>query len=126
MLLLHMKTHQSPLETVYFIMINKNLSYYKKKTLLHKLTHIELIQLCQKDKDLFAFYIEGYEDIWFIFGNIISSTNLAQKLNFYINISKIKKITPHGFKHSHASLLIHLGLMNMKWRQGYGIMLKQL
>jgi Zn-dependent peptidase ImmA (M78 family) len=45
------------------IIINKNLSYYKKKkTLLHELAHIELNQLCQLDKDLFAFYIDKYED----------------------------------------------------------------
>ena len=45
------------------IMINKNLSYYKKKkTILHELAHIELNQLCQYDKDLFALNIEQYED----------------------------------------------------------------
>lgn len=46
-----------------FIMINKRISYYKRrKTLIHELAHIELNQLCQADKDLFAFYIEQYED----------------------------------------------------------------
>ncbi len=46
-----------------FIIINDNLSYYKrKKTLLHELAHIELNQLCQRDKDLFAFHIQEYED----------------------------------------------------------------
>lgn len=45
------------------IMINKNLSYYKKKkTILHELAHIELNQLCQYDKDLFALNIDKYED----------------------------------------------------------------
>ncbi len=45
------------------IIINKNLSYYKrKKTLLHELAHIELNQLNQFDKDLFAFHIQDYED----------------------------------------------------------------
>ena len=45
------------------IIINKNLSYYKRrKTLLHELAHIELNQLCQRDKDLFAFHIQEYED----------------------------------------------------------------
>lgn len=45
------------------IIINKNLSYYKrKKTLLHELAHIELNQLCQINKDLFAFHITQYED----------------------------------------------------------------
>ena len=48
---------------IYFIYINKNLSYYKRrKTLLHELAHIELNQLCQIDKDLFAFHINEYED----------------------------------------------------------------
>lgn len=53
----------------------------------------------------------GFNKSWFIFGNIkpISSTSLARKLDYYINISNVKKITPHGFRHSHASLLIHLG-----------------
>ena len=45
------------------IMINKHLSYYKKKkTILHELAHIELNQLCQYDKDLFALNINKYED----------------------------------------------------------------
>ncbi len=45
------------------IIINENISYYKKKkTLLHELAHIELNQLCQSNKDLFAFCIEKYED----------------------------------------------------------------
>ncbi len=48
---------------IYDILINKNLSYYKrKKTLLHELAHIEKNQLCQVDKDLFAFHIQEYED----------------------------------------------------------------
>lgn len=47
----------------YFIFINSNLSYYKKKkTILHELAHIELNQLCQSNNDLFAFYIDKYED----------------------------------------------------------------
>ena len=48
---------------IYDILINKSLSYYKKKkTLLHELAHIELNQLCQSNKDLFAFFIDNYED----------------------------------------------------------------
>jgi len=47
----------------YNIFINKKLSYLKrKKTLLHELAHIELNQLCQIDKDLFAFHVQEYED----------------------------------------------------------------
>lgn len=49
---------------IFNIIINKNLSYYRrKKTLLHELAHIELNQLEQADKDLFAFHINEYEDI---------------------------------------------------------------
>lgn len=45
------------------IIINSNISYYKKKkTLIHELAHVELNQLCQCNKDLFAFYIDKYED----------------------------------------------------------------
>lgn len=48
---------------IFFILINKNLSYYKKKkTILHELAHIELNHLNQSNKDLFAFFIDKYED----------------------------------------------------------------
>ena len=50
-------------KNVYSIIINKELSYYKrKKVILHELAHIELNQLCQCNKDLFEFYIDKYED----------------------------------------------------------------
>lgn len=45
------------------IFIDKNLSYYKKrKTILHELAHIELAQLEQRNKDLFALNSKIYED----------------------------------------------------------------
>lgn len=48
---------------VFFIIINKTLSYYKKrKTILHELAHLELNHLEQYDNDLFAFKIDNYED----------------------------------------------------------------
>lgn len=55
--------------------------------------------------------IYGFNNSWFIFGNIkpLSATTLARKLDYYIKLSKVKRITPHGFRHSHASLLIYLG-----------------
>lgn len=50
-------------EDINNIMINKNISYYKKKkAILHELAHIELNQLNQIDKDLFAFKVNKYED----------------------------------------------------------------
>lgn len=48
---------------IYNVIINKNLSQYmRKKALVHELAHIELNQLLQCDKDLFAFHIQQYED----------------------------------------------------------------
>lgn len=45
------------------IFINKTLSNNRKeKTILHELAHIELNQLNQSDKDLFALKVERYED----------------------------------------------------------------
>lgn len=66
---------------VFFIIINKHLSYYrKKKTILHELAHLELNQLGQIDDDLFAFKIDRYEDeadgyIKFILKNIEEAKN---------------------------------------------------
>jgi len=50
-------------ENINFIIIDKHISYYKRrKTLIHELAHIELNQLCQANKDLFEFFVGGYED----------------------------------------------------------------
>ena len=50
-------------DNINFIIINSKISYYlRRKTLLHELAHIELNQLCQVDKDLFAFKVDKYED----------------------------------------------------------------
>lgn len=47
----------------FIIFIEEALSYYKKrKTILHELAHIELCQLEQCDKDLFALHSKQYED----------------------------------------------------------------
>lgn len=47
----------------------------------------------------------------FVFGNYkhIAPTTFRRHLYYYINLAKIKIITPHGFRHSHVSLLINLG-----------------
>lgn len=55
--------------------------------------------------------IYGFNEKMFLFGNAkyIPPTTLARKLEYYINISQVKRITLHGFRHSHVSLLIFLG-----------------
>lgn len=48
---------------IFNIFVKKSLSYYKKrKTILHELAHIELCHLEQANKDLFAFFVNKYED----------------------------------------------------------------
>ena len=41
--------------------------------------------------------------------SIFPPTSLKRYLYKYIKIAQVKKITPHGFRHSHISLLIDLG-----------------
>lgn len=48
---------------IYNIFVNKSLSHKKLlETILHELAHIELNHLDQAGNDLFAFYINKYED----------------------------------------------------------------
>lgn len=67
--------------------------------------------------------IYGFNDNMFVFGNVdfIKETTFRRILKQYVKLAKIKPknpnykegdsiLTPHGFRHSHASLLINLGL----------------
>ena len=47
----------------------------------------------------------------YVFGNIkyISFTTLRRHLYNNIEKANVKRITPHGFRHSHVSLLVYLG-----------------
>ena len=55
--------------------------------------------------------IYNFNKNMFVFGNIkyMTATTLRRNLYEYIKKAKVKKITPHGFRHSHVSLLIDLG-----------------
>ena len=55
--------------------------------------------------------IYNFNNDVFIFGNFIhiSPTTFKRRLDKYIAIAGVKRITPHGFRHSHVSLLINLG-----------------
>lgn len=55
--------------------------------------------------------IYGFNDKMFIFGNIkpLALTTLRTHLDWYIKMAHVKRITPHGFRHSHVSLLVYLG-----------------
>lgn len=56
-------------------------------------------------------HIFNFNDDMFIFGNVnhLALTTLRTHLDEYIKLSKVKRITPHGFRHSHVSLLVYLG-----------------
>lgn len=76
-----------------------------------------LIELLKKHYESESKIINFSKD-FFIFGNIkpLSPTTIARNLDKYIqktrentNNPNFKRITPHGFRHSHVSLLINLG-----------------
>lgn len=52
-----------------------------------------------------------FNDSHFMFGDIkyLPKTTFAEHLKKYIEMSGVKYITPHGFRHSHVSLLVNLG-----------------
>lgn len=55
---------------------------------------------------------DGYSLDFFVFGDIepLARATLARALDKYIKISGVKRITPHGFRHSHATFLIERGV----------------
>lgn len=55
--------------------------------------------------------IYGFNESMYVFGNIKYYSPTTFRRHFKNNLlkSNIKRITPHGFRHSHVSLLIHLG-----------------
>ena len=55
---------------------------------------------------------DGFSSSWFVFGHMapLSRSQLARFLDKYIEASGVPRITPHGFRHSHATLLIRAGI----------------
>ncbi|MFI3260509.1 MAG: site-specific integrase [bacterium] len=64
--------------------------------------------------DLYEFYKKhmDFDKQWFIFGGInpLSQTTIGRKKNNYCEVSGVKKIRIHDFRHSHASLLLSNGI----------------
>lgn len=60
----------------------------------------------EKEKQIYKF-----NNSMFVFGNVkyTALTTFSNHLEKYINKIDVKRITPHGFRHSHVSLLINLG-----------------
>lgn len=55
---------------------------------------------------------DGFKNSYFVFGDItpLSRSHLARHLDYYINLSGVTRITPHGFRHSHVSYLVNNGV----------------
>jgi Zn-dependent peptidase ImmA (M78 family) len=68
------------------IIINDKIShYYKRKTILHELAHIELNQLNQLDVELFAFKVNKYEDAAVLYINfLLKSVKESEENNVII------------------------------------------
>lgn len=87
----------------YRIKAPKNQRSYRELDMQQSLYHILIKRLNhEKNKD-------GFNKSYFVFGDIkpLAQSTLARNLDYYIKLSGVKRITPHGFRHSHASLLIH-------------------
>ena len=50
-----------------------------------------------------------FEDNWFVFGNyrFLPKTTIARYKDYYFELSGVRRITMHEFRHSHVSLLIN-------------------
>ena len=69
-----------------------------------------LISLLEKHKNHEKKIINFNENM-FMFGNItfLSATTVRRNLDKYITKANVKRITPHGFRHSHVSFLVDIG-----------------
>lgn len=88
----------------YKITSPKTVSSYRD-VYIHIQLQNKLLKHYHKEKTKANFKMENL-----IFGGTkpLSNTTLDRRLSFYINKAKIKKITMHGFRHSHASYLIQI------------------
>lgn len=70
-----------------------------------------LIESLNQLKIYYKNYV-GFDDNWYIFGGVkpLSATTIGRKKNEYCELSNVKKIRIHDFRHSHASLLLSSGV----------------
>lgn len=69
-----------------------------------------LVKLLEEHKNN-QMNLYGFNNNMFLFGDVnpLSPTTFKRHLYRYVQLANVKKITPHGFRHSHVSLLINLG-----------------
>ena len=78
-----------------------------KKSIRKILIDYETIKNINELKEIYKTKYKNFNNELYIFGGDkpISYTTLQRKFEFYIKKAKIKKITIHGLRHSHASML---------------------
>ena len=78
---------------------NKNRKIKMSKTLKNELLNYKIEQMKYSD----------YKDNWFVFGSVsyLPTTTVDRYKHLYFQLSGIKEITMHEFRHSHVSLLIN-------------------
>lgn len=96
-----------------FINGKRQITTPKTKKSIRKI-HIDDL-LKSELKNLHEYYNIKYnclQENWYIFGGIkpLSPSTIERKKNIYCKIANVKQIKLHGFRHSHASLLISKGI----------------
>lgn len=69
------------------------------------------IDLLNQLKEFYMNFV-GFSNDWFIFGGLcaLSQTTIGRKKNEFCNLSNVKKIRIHDFRHSHATFLLSHGI----------------
>ena len=72
---------------------------------------IETINLLNKLKEYYK-SSTNFSENWFIFGGPypLSQSTIGRKKNEYCELANVKKIRIHDFRHSHATLLLSMGV----------------
>lgn len=86
----------------------KNYTSPKNRKSIRRIDLSDLILKMLKDRYDIEKRKDEFTNDWFVFGGPkgLSTVNIARNLDKWIKVAKVKRITPHGFRHSHATMLI--------------------
>lgn len=83
---------------------NQNRQIYLNDCLVKELANYKAIKMQYKD----------FSDDWYVFGDVftLATTTLERKKHHYFNLSGVREITIHEFRHSHVSMLVNEYIKN--------------
>lgn len=83
---------------------NTNRQIYLNDSLVQELSRFKASKMDYKD----------FSDNWFIFGDVftLSTSTLERKKHHYFELSGVREISIHSFRHSHVSMLINEYIKN--------------